>query len=430
MNKSEYYVFIGSLFVTVIAGYATMLVDAAIGGRYLGESAVSAVNLLMPVTETFGALALLLGAGANTVAALALGRGDILAVRKYFTAGLVSLCIAMALCLTFVLSLRKSIALMLSEGGPLYDYTLSYLSFIVIFSALNGVFLIIKFFTAMVGRPYLVMFCALCQLTVNVICDILFVKTLGLGISGLAYSSILAVLTGLGILIYSCVRLDCPFRIVRMDIGELLSVLKTNVRYGAGYIGVEVSYVLFHFLMNALVLRITGERGLFCWSVAIIFYFVGYYASGAAQETCISLGGRYMGVSDKSSVRSVYVRSSVFVTVWIVTVLALVFAFPDSVLPFFGVKGSDASLMKVMICAIPFIFGTNICSLALVPLIQKGRITRYILSNSALYLSIPLLFVGAHWLVPGSEWYGIACVALVHLTLYVVLFCKSKKIAW
>jgi len=417
MKKSEYYIFLGSLFVTVLAGYATMIVDAAVGGRYLGEDAVSAVNLLIPVNEMFYAVGLLLGTGANTVAALALGRGDTLAVRKYFTVGLVSLCIAMALGLILVLCFGEPIAWILSEGGQLYDYTLSYLSSIVVFSAFNGVFLIFKLFTAMTGRPRLVMFCALCQLTVNVICDILFVKTFGLGIKGLAYSSIFAVLVGLGIIVFYCVRRDCPFRIVWMDGRDFLSVLKSNVRYGLGYISIEAVYILFSFLMNALVLRFTGESGLFCWSVAVLICLVGCYAVGAAQETCISLGGKYLGLSDKSSASSIYKRSFVFVTLWMVAVLASVFAFPDSVLPFLGVRDSDASLMKVLLCVIPYIFGTNFCNLAFIAHLQNGHIIRYIVLSTVLYLSVPILFVVAHCVVPGNEWYGITCVAFIQMAL-------------
>lgn len=417
MKKSEYYIFLGSLFVTVLAGYATMIVDAAVGGRYLGEDAVSAVNLLIPVNEMFYAVGLLLGTGANTVAALALGRGDTLAVRKYFTVGLVSLCIAMALGLILVLCFGEPIAWMLSEGGQLYDYTLSYLSSIVVFSAFNGVFLIFKLFTAMTGRPRLVMFCALCQLTVNVICDILFVKTFGLGIKGLAYSSVFAVLVGLGILVYYGVRRDCPFRIVRMDGRDFLSALKSNVRYGSGYISIEAAYILFSFLMNAVVLRFTGESGLFCWSVAVLICLVGYYAVGAAQETCISLGGKYLGLSDKSSARSIYKRSFVFVTLWMAAVLASVFAFPDSVLPFLGVRDSDASLMKVLLCTIPYIFGTNFCNLAFISHLQNGHIIRYIVLSTVMYLFVPFLFVVAHCVAPGSEWYGITCVAFIQMAL-------------
>lgn len=88
--QREYHRYILSSLVLVVCSYTTMLVDAAVGGHFLGGEAVSAVNLAMPISEIFYTFTLLLGIGSSIKASIDIGRNDIAQVRRTFTTAITS----------------------------------------------------------------------------------------------------------------------------------------------------------------------------------------------------------------------------------------------------------------------------------------------------------------------------------------------------
>jgi len=177
--KKEHARYLWAMFVTVLASQATMVVDAAVGGNLLGADAVSAVDLVMPVYEFFYGLVMMLGMGGCTVASMCLGRGDVVAVRRHFTAAMVSSLLVMVL--LFVLA------------GLLVNFMV---------------------FTSMAGRPMLMMSCAIVQFFLNVSCNLLLIKVAGLGIEALAYSSsfscVVALLMLILLAVFACPHLALP----------------------------------------------------------------------------------------------------------------------------------------------------------------------------------------------------------------------------
>lgn len=415
-EKRGFWKFLGLVFITVLADYATMQADAIIGGKFFGPDAISSVDLLIPVNELFYALALMFGNGANTIASIDMGKGDFHSVRRYFTAGLLLIAFTLGICLVLAFTFRESIAMSLAGDGALYEYTCSYMSAMVFFSAINGLCLIFKLFTAMTGHVMLVMQSSLVQVASNILLDIILVKVCGMGIVGLAIASVISVTICLLVLLPCCLKKDSPFKPVRMIAGELSATVRTILSFGIGYLSVEAAYIVCLFTMNHMALIYLGNEGLYCWSVVIILFSFGYYSTAAGQETCISLGGRYLGASNITATRRIYRLSLLFVTIWILLTVVPVLVSPDTVLPLLGADTGETSarLKPVIYCAIPLVFGSNLLTLSFVRLIQTGKLVKYVLLTTAVYLVIPFLFFVAHWLFPSNEWYGIALLAVIY----------------
>lgn len=396
--KQEHARFLGSMFVTVLASQATMVVDAAVGGSLLGADAVSAVDLVVPVYEFFYALVMLLGMGGCTVASMCLGRGDVPAVRRHFTAAVAASAALMALMGALILLFPGTLVRLLCGGSDLGTLTHDYLVAMVPFFVVAGVSVISMMFTAMAGRPVLVMCCAVAQFVLNVTCNLLLLKVAHLGIEALAYSSAFASAATLLLLLPFCLRRDCPFRPVRCGARQFFSALGANVKYGSGFVAVNLAYVVMVYAMNTLSLRFTGEQGLFLWSVVLMIYLAGDYASAAAQETTLSLGGRLLGAGDRSGARMVCNRSLLFVLAWISLILAAVFFVPRLALPLFGAADVAVypQLLRAVAAALPFIVGVSLGNLWLVRLVQRGAIVRYLVVSSLLYLSVPAVFLLYH----------------------------------
>jgi len=394
----------GSMFVTVLASQATMVVDAAVGGNLLGADAVSAVDLVMPVYDIFFALVSMLGMGGCTVASMCFGRGDVVAVRRHFSAAVSSLLVVMVLLGVGILVFRDGVVRMLCGGinleeasgvggsSVLVSMTRDYLVAIVPFFVMAGMSQVFMIFTSMAGRPMLMMWCAIVQFCVNVSCNLLLIKVAGLGIEALAYSSAFSCVVTLLILLPYYLSDDCPFRMIICDFREGVSAVGGNIRYGVGFLVVNMAYSVMVFSMNSLVLRYSGEHGLFFWSLVLMIYLTGDYASSSAQETSLMLGGRLLGAGRKADARMVYNRSLLFALGWILLILAAIFAFPRLVLPLFGAAevGVYPDLLRVIACAAPFVVGVILGNLLLIRLVQRGKVVLYILLSCLMYLCVPL----------------------------------------
>lgn len=369
-----------------------MVADAAVGGNLLGKDTVSAVDLVMPVYDLFYALVMMLGMGGCTVASMCLGRGDVAAVRRHFTAAVGSSLLVMVLLCAGILLFQDRMVKFLCGDFYLCGLTRDYLVAMLPFFVLAGLSIIFMIFTSMAGRPMLMMCCAVVQFCVNVTCNLLLIKVAGMGIEALAYSSAFSCLVTLLILLPSYLSDNCPFRMVRCSFVELARVLGGNVRYGAGFFVVSVAYAVMVYSMNSLVLGHSGEKGLFFWSVVLIIYLTGDYASASAQETSLMLGGRLLGAGRKADARMVYNRSLLFALGWISLILTAVFAFPRLTLPLFGAAESEVypELLRVIAWSAPFMVGMILGNLLLVRLVQRGKVILYMVLSSLMYLSVPL----------------------------------------
>lgn len=422
----EHAKFLGSMFVTIMASQATMLMDAVIGGSLLGSDVVSAIDLVIPVNEVLYAVSLLLGMGACTAASVAFGRNDTDAVRRHFTAAIVSASFVFALMAASIYFGRNTLVDWLCGDSYLKDYTLRYLTAMVPYFAISGLAMTLKIFTSMTGRPQLVMYCALVLFAINIGCNFLFIKVFELGIESLAYSSTISIIAAILFLLPNYLNKNCAFRMTRCSMRQLLKTTKQNMRYGIGLLTADVAYIIFSFAMNAMVLRYMGEQNLFYWSVVMMLFLTCNYANAAAQETCLSLGGRYIGAGQNEDARLIYRRSLNFTIIWGTLCLVLVFIMPYRILPLFGASDAviNSTLTTIIALAIPVTFGINIVNIYLVRLLQNGGIKHYLLLSSLLYLTVPFVFWCIHLIASGHEWYSF--IALIPIQLGLIF--TTKKI--
>jgi len=306
-------------------------------------------------------------------------------ISEFVVLGVLSLCIY-----TFI----RPITGLLCASSALYDSTLEYLSVIVIFSLFDEVFRVVRLFTAMTGRPQLVMVAALVQMLVNVLSDWFFVAVCEMGIKGLAMASLVSTLAGGAVLLPLALNRDCPFKFVSMNLSEAFKTLKANLSPGFGYMASDIIYIVFYFSMNAFVLRVLGENALFSWSVVMMAFLTCNYARSAAQEACISLGGQCLGGSDKSGYRQILHRCALFVSCWAIIIYVLLFAFPSFSFQFLGVVdvSSFRPYLLLLLLMSPFVLGNNVANLFFIRYIQTGRNDRYLLYSTSLYLFVPFLF--------------------------------------
>jgi len=430
MNKSfptkEYWSYLLPMFILMMCSYATMMVDAAVGSHFLGPQIVAVVDLAMPITEIFYSITLLLGTGASLVASIEHGRGDSRKVSLHFTTAILSAALCLAFGVFMIYLFRHPILQWIAGESSLREDAYRYLMTLLPWFVTDNVLMIFRDFTILTGKPSLVMRCAVVQFLVNLSCNALFLGVLGFGVEGLAYSSLIGTLVNLLLLLPNYLRADSRFHLIRCSWEEAIHTLRTNIRFGSGFIGTDLTYIVFSLTMNALILRWMGEESLVQWSVIVMSFLTVNIASNAGFETCISLGGKYIGENQMPTAIRISRHASLDVTVWAVVLYMASFLFPSYVLPLFGASDPSAhqKLLPLLILAIPFVVMNNVLKLSFIPLLQQGQVGYFFLSLSLIYLQLPLFLALFHVFLPGCEWWSM--LAMLPLQLVYLLLTRRK----
>ena len=86
--------FLSASIMTSLAGQLATTTDAVIVSHMIGPDALSAINVVMPLTMLFSCASILIGLGASVLAARAIGQHDKERVNRIFTTALMLLAIS------------------------------------------------------------------------------------------------------------------------------------------------------------------------------------------------------------------------------------------------------------------------------------------------------------------------------------------------
>ena len=118
--------FVAAAVLTAAASQLAHTADSMIVGHVVGQHAVSAINLVLPLVEVLNCMAFLICFGANAMCAQAIGSNDLDKVARTFTTTIVTvMTLGLAVSLGISLFSRQIVDLMSEEpelNGMAYDY--------------------------------------------------------------------------------------------------------------------------------------------------------------------------------------------------------------------------------------------------------------------------------------------------------------------
>lgn len=261
--------FLGAATVVIIAEYVLVLSDCVISGRVLGETALGAMNLLMPVFSTVSFFTWLLAVGTSIVYSEAMGRVQPEFAAKLAGQGLVA-ALTMGLFLvgvTFVLE-TPYLAFMSPDEATM-AYSGQYWTWYPVIVLLEAVDILLLYLVYTDGGEIACLYSYVGQVVVNIAASYYLCAKTSLGMGGIALGTVLAYLVGLLALLPRLFSGACHlrFRPVFMP-RELLRSLKCS--FG------DASAGLFH----ALLFFVITKYLLYCWGsetlpiAAVIFCIV------------------------------------------------------------------------------------------------------------------------------------------------------------
>lgn len=400
------------------------IIDGIFVSRFVGQSALSAINITLPlICLTYG-VAVMLATGGSAIVAKKFGEGKSLEAKQNF-----SLIIGFSVLLSLILMIIELLCMpillnWLGATENLYSYCYKYGILITLFIPMAMLKSLFEFFMITANKPKLGLINTIIGGVTNIILDYVFIAVLDLGISGAALA------TGIGMTIPSVigviyfmnqknylhfVKPKLDFKVILQSMGNGSSEMVTNL-------STAVTTLLF----NLMMIKYLGENGVAAMTIVLYAQFLLMsvylgFASGAAPLISFSYGE-----NNTSQLKKLinYSRRFIFVASIVTFLLALLLA--STIIKIFTGGETEVyyiTLSGFRLFSLSFLpMGINIFTSSMFTAFSNGRISALISVLRTLVLVIigiivlPMLFdLNGIWLtIPFAEF--ITLIVSLYLT--------------
>ena len=348
--------FLSASIMTSLAGQLAVTTDAVIVSHMIGPDAISAINVVMPLTMLFSCASILIGLGAGILIARAIGNHDNKRICRIFTTSLILLTIAGVAVSALTYFNCGTIISAICDNPRIAPLALEYAevttagAFFLILS--NG----INYFVSTDGSPSLVAKGVVTASIANILLDIFFVHLWG--ISGSALATVAHYVITLLIVSTHFFKKSSSYRLVNplkgiggyiaRNIYEGLPLMLGNLILGSAV-----------FIINSMILGAAGADGMYIWTVCLQVLMITFVVLNGVGNAMLSIGGVLVGEKDYRGVRILTILSIKLVCGVLALFVLFVLLFPEALAYMFG---ADTDGMNVEVNAPLRIF-----SLLLIP---------------------------------------------------------------
>lgn len=272
------------------------MVDGMFVGKYLGENALAAINLVSPIISITMSLLATLSIGSTVQIGIALGSGERLRANRIYTFCILFTEIVAILFMIFSFIFMKRIIASLGADPYTTELAWKYVKVHVYLSCFVMLdFTITNFLrvSGMIKRTmYINIFCA----CLNTFLDWLFIAHLGLGIeyAALATASSLSLITILGLIPFLSKKAPLKFTKPYMTF-KLFFELIYN---GSSEFFTSVSSSIFMLIANAVLLKLAGVTGVAAFSAVLYIYHITRGISYSTSDSILPAISYNFGVKD------------------------------------------------------------------------------------------------------------------------------------
>ena len=241
------------------------IIDGIFVGQGVGDSALAAVNVIMPFTIMLFGIATMFAVGGGALVSKYLGAKDgssaIEVFRQVFKFLLILSVTISVTCVIFARPLAK----VLGATENILNLASDYLRFYAMFCIPNLIGIALNSFVRNDGKPKLAMISTISGAVTNIILDYIFVFKLSLGIKGAAIATGLGQIVTVSILIPHFLLRKGALSFGNVKLNKV--IIKEFSNIGIPSFFTEVTFSIIVFLMNIVIVRIIGDKGLSAFSV-------------------------------------------------------------------------------------------------------------------------------------------------------------------
>ena len=334
--------------ITMAFSALYQIADGLFVGRFIGEDALAAVNLIMPIIMMVFAFSSMIATGASVRISVLLGLKNREEASRVFTYSLKFIfmmsCIIGALGLIFAEPFVRLLAPGATEQA--IEYGITYTRVYALFSPLMPIYHATDNYLRVCGKEKLSMWISIGTQILNIVLDVILIAILGQGVWAAAFTSCIAMVLGaiLSLWWFRNKRLDLYYTKGKISTSVFLRILANGSSEFFSSISMSVMSVVYNFFLLAY----GGTTGVAAFSVIMyVDSFIGMLTFGMCDALQPAISYCY-GAGLMRKVKAIFKRVVLGSVVLSVASLLFMMFVGEYVAPLF-VKPEDTKLLSVSI---------------------------------------------------------------------------------
>lgn len=310
-HKKQFFKFVISSVVSMLVFNLYTMVDGIYVARFVGEHALSAVNISMPYVNFIFAFSILFSVGTSTVVAIFRGENNMKSANETFTRNTIFLTVCALIITLLALVFQNELALFLGASEVTLPYVHDYLGVLIWFTFFFIVSYSMEVLVKTDGFPKLATAAVTVGAVTNIVMDYVLVVHVGMGIRGAAIATGLSqVLTFTVFTIHFLgKRGTIHWCKTTMD----LSVYKRIIPIGTADFITELSAGTIIFLFNHAILKHIGDNGVVTYTVITYIYNIVMMTFTGISQGMQPLVSFYRGRREENTCR-LFLRYALYST--------------------------------------------------------------------------------------------------------------------
>ena len=408
------------------------LVDGILVGNFIGNEALSASSLVMPILYVVQIPGFALGIGGAIVVATLLGKRDEIGAKKAYS---FSIIVGMGISIAFAAiayPISAPLASLFSDGNALYQqYATEYIMMYLVTDPIITFALLIGSFMAVDNNPRLSSIFYILSNIAKVGLEILFIKVFNWGMYGAALSTGAGYFVGLVVVIFYFASkkrmLKITFNLKESSGKEIFKATSTSA------LNLLLTAVQM-LIVNIFIGKLFNDFDLIIYGLISNMVFLFDLLCGGVLNIIPNLCGIFYGEKDYYSLKSI-ARKIYWINIIITVLISLfILIFPKAYCQIFGYTPTEnvdyinAMLWVYLISFVPY--EINKFSMNYYPTIDKNTPSMLTVLLRELIIVLPLTL--ALLFTHGLLGYSIACAVneiatVIIVYVFILIYNKKKK---
>ncbi len=409
------------------------IVDGIFVSNYVGEQALAAINLVIPVVSVVMAVSLMFATGGNAIIARYMGEGRNQEANSFLTV-LYIIGGILGIIATIIIQLYPDFILnMLGTSDALYDFAKSYLLSISLFVTPIIYLVFIQSFLVTAGKPGLGFIICLFGGITNMILDYIFIapEIMDLSIAGAGLATGVGnALPGIFGLLYFIFTRSGNLHFTKPKFK--LKTLFLSMYNGSSELVGSLSGAITMLMFNIIMLKIAGESGLA--AISTILYIQQFQTAiyfGFTLGVSPIIAYKY-GQGNKDGLHKIVRQSLIFISVISASVIILSLVFANNAIAIFITPTSDTfTIAKTgLLLFLPsYIFmGFNVLFSSLFTALSNGKVSAIISVMRSLVFIVLMLIVLPKILGITGVWLAIPVAECLSIIVALYYYKKNKSV--
>ncbi len=408
------------------------IIDGVFVSTFVGESALAATNLVMPLLGIVMAVGLMFATGGNAVIAKLLGQGKQREAQQFLTVIYIIGGILGGVLTAVVLIFPDELLGMLNVSDTLYPFAKDYMLSLAGFLIPVFFMVFIQSFMVTAGHPMFGLILSLAGGITNIILDYIFIspKLLNMGIfgAGLATGIGNALPGVIGFFYFLCSR-KCVLHFVKPKLK--LKTLGQSMFNGSselvGSLATSITTLMFNFILMSIV----GDAGVAAISVILyIQMFQNAIYTGYTLGVAPIIAFKY-GEGNHSALHRVVMQSFSIISVASILVIVLTLMFSSEAVGIFISRDSETFQMArsgLLLFLPSYLFmGFNIFFSAMFTSLSNGKVSAIISVLRSLVLIVVALIILPQIFGLNGVWLSVPAAEFLAIMVSFYLYKKHKK---